>query len=295
MRLLYFILIGVITVCSCGSNLPQFDANNSYDILKDQCDLGPRYPGSEGIELCREYIIHLLEDANAVIEQQKFTVQVADKEYQGINILASFYPRMSRRILLGAHYDTRPWADKEQDKGLHDEPIIGANDAASGVAVLLEISRILSQHQPSQFGVDMVFFDLEDMGQYGNSSSWCLGSQYFAENFKGRIPEKAIVVDMIGDNDLSIEMEYSSYHNSPTLVNEIWDLARNLGYNEFKYQIGAKVYDDHFPLIQAGFDAIDIIDFDYEYWHTLADTPDKCSPNSLQIVGQTLTNLIYLK
>lgn len=288
-----FVFLLSILIISCQNSIPEFSSEESFTFLEKQCELGPRYPGSDEIELCRNYIIDELKKSGAEIQKQEFISIIKEQEYQGVNIIASFYPRMSRRILLGAHYDTRPWADKEEDTSLHNEPIIGANDAASGVAVLLEIASIISDKQPGQFGIDMVFFDLEDMGEYGNNTTWCLGSSYFAENFTGEKPEKAIVVDMIGDSDLQIEMEYFSYHNSPDLVNEVWNTAKELGFSEFKSKITNMIYDDHYPLICAGFNAIDIIDFDYPVWHTLGDTPDKCSPNSLYVVGQTLLTIIY--
>jgi len=285
-----FLMLGI---SSCAQNYPVFDENSAFIHLEKQCKLGVRYPGSDGIELCRDYIINELTKCNAEIELQNFTVTINEEEIDGVNIIASFYPQMSRRILLGAHYDTRPWADKEEDISLHNTPILGANDAASGVAVLLELAKMISAQQPQQFGIDMVFFDLEDMGSYGTNESWCLGSSYFADNFTKTKPEKAIVIDMIGDADLSINMEYFSYHNSPNLVKEVWEIADQLGYNEFKHKIVNRIYDDHYPLIAIGINAIVIIDFEYPVWHTLEDTPDKCSPHSLGIVGQTMVNLIY--
>ena len=293
-KLLLFLLISFV-LFSCAEGVPEFDSTRSFQLLEDQCKLGHRYPGSDEIQLCRDLIINELTKCGANIEQQHFTVIIGQEEIAGVNILASFYPRMSRRILLGAHYDTRPWADRDADESNHNKPIIGANDAASGVAVLLEIANILANEQPEQFGIDLVFFDLEDMGEYGKNETWCLGSSYFAENFNGDFPEKAIVVDMIGDKDLLIDMEYFSYHNSPELVNEIWDVASSLNFDEFQPKITNRIYDDHYPLIVAGFEAIDIIDFDYPYWHTLEDTPDKCSPHSLYVVGQTLLTVIYQK
>jgi len=280
---------------SCADGTLQFNSTRSFQFLVDQCQLGPRYPGSDEIQLCRDLIVNELTRNGAKIELQNFVEIVQGEEISGVNIIASFYPRMSRRILLGAHYDTRPWADKDADEKAHNTPIIGANDAASGVAVLLEIANILANRQPEQFGVDLVFFDLEDMGEYGNNDSWCLGSTYFASNFSGEFPEKAIVVDMIGDKDLQIDMEYFSYHNSPELVNEIWNVAKELNFSEFRPKITNRIYDDHYPLIVAGFEAIDIIDFDYPHWHTLQDTPDKCAPQSLYVVGQTLLTVIYRK
>ena len=282
-----------LVIISCQDTIPEFNKEEAFTFLEEQCNLGPRYPGSDEIVLCRNYIISALNQYGASVEEQYFSVIINDTEFEGVNIIAKFYPRMSRRILLGAHYDTRPWADKEEDISLHDTPIIGANDAASGVAVLLELASIISKKQPEQFGIDLVFFDLEDMGTYQKNETWCLGSEHFAKNYTGKKPEKAIIVDMIGDKDLEINMEYSSYHNSPALVNEIWETGKNLGFSEFKQRIGNRIYDDHYPLIKIGINAIDIIDFDYPYWHTLADTPDKCSSQSLYIVGQTLLKIIY--
>lgn len=293
-RLISLILVWTIFI-GCAKRVPRFDAAHAFDLLHRQCEIGARYPGSEEIEICRNLIIDELEKYDAHIEKQHFTVTLQQKEYAGVNIIASFYPRLSRRILLGAHYDTRPWADKETDPSLHNLPIIGANDAASGVAVLLELAAVLDREEPTQYGIDLVFFDLEDMGSYGENETWCLGSQYFATHYSQNLPEKAIIIDMIGDADLQIDMEQLSYQNSPVLVNEVWNIAGHLGYDQFRSRITKRIYDDHVPLIAAGFEAIDIIDFDYPHWHTLQDTPDKCSPQSLFVVGQTLLHLIYEK
>lgn len=290
--LIVYVLL-ILSLISCTKKIPEFNADNAFQLIVEQCNIGFRHPGTEEIKLVRSYIINHLQTSGARVKEQDFEVSVLEKNMDGKNIVASFYPRLSRRILLGAHYDTRPWADLEKDDSLHTEPVLGANDGASGVAVLLEIARILKQHEPTQFGVDMVFFDLEDSGIYENHDSWCLGSQYFAANFQGPFPEKAIIVDMIGDADLAINMEYFSYQNSPSLVNEVWNIAKELGFNEFHSKIGTVVIDDHLPLIRIGMNAIVIIDFDYPYWHTVQDTPDKCSPRSLYVVGQTLLHLIY--
>jgi Zn-dependent M28 family amino/carboxypeptidase len=293
MKKVLIVFIISIFLLSCQENIPEFSSQKAFRYLIEQCELGPRYPGSQGIELCREYIISKLETTGAQIEQQEFEVEIGGNKYTGKNIIAHFYPALSRRILIGAHYDTRPWADKEEDISLHEQPIIGANDAASGVAVLLSLAEVLANHPPEQFGIELVFFDMEDMGEYGNNDNWCMGSKYFVEVYKGIKPEKVIVIDMIGEADAEFPIEYYSYHNSPTLVKEIWQKADELGFEQFKHKIGAYVYDDHFPFIIAGFNAVDIIDFEYSYWHTLDDTPDKCSEESLQAVGQTLTGIIY--
>jgi len=292
---IYAILLTVVAMLTGCSATPEFRAEKAFQHLEKQCEMGPRQPNSPEIEICREYIMHILSKSQAQIQRQDFTVTVRDSLYHGSNIIGQFYPRQSRRILLAAHYDTRPWADKDPEPQNHDLPIIGANDAASGVAVLLEIAELLQQNQPKNFGVDLVFFDLEDMGDYGANQNWCLGSKFFAENLPIRVPEKAIVIDMIGDKDLAIEMEHHSYHDSPALVNEIWEIAQARSSNNFKRKLGQRIFDDHIPLLQKGIEAAVIIDFDYPYWHTLQDTPDKCSAESLQTVGEVLLDLVYQK
>jgi glutaminyl-peptide cyclotransferase len=292
MRFVLFSIIA-LTLFSCSAQTPEFNKEEAFSFLEFQCDLGPRAPGTEEIQLCRNYITAKLEEYNSIVTEQKFDVEVRDINYQGVNIIGSYNPMLSRRILLAAHYDTRLWADKDANPENHSKPIIGANDAASGVAVLLEIAAVISRQAPEQYGVDLVFFDLEDLGDYNNTDSWCKGSQFFADNFSGTKPEKAIIVDMIGDADLEITIEYQSYRNSPALVNQVWDIAKNYGFSEFKHKITAAITDDHIPLINIGINAIDIIDFDYPYWHTAEDTRDKCSPHSLYVVGQTLLELIY--
>ncbi|HHE37989.1 MAG TPA: M28 family peptidase [Candidatus Cloacimonetes bacterium] len=293
MNKIWLLLISIFLLLSCQNQVPEFDKDNAFRFLTEQCDLGFRYPGTEEIKLCRKYIISNLEPYASSITEQKLSAEIDTISYDGINIIAGFYPEMSRRILLGAHYDTREWADKDSIQENHQKHVLGANDGASGVAVLLEIARIISQNQPSQFGIDLVFFDLEDAGTYGNMDTWCVGSAYFVNNFSGQKPEKVIIIDMVGDADLNIFMEIYSYRSSPNLVKEVWSLARKLEYPEFIPKIKYMIEDDHLPFIKAGFNAIDIIDFDYPYWHTIHDTPDKCSSESLYKVGQLLLHLIY--
>ncbi len=292
----YLIMLLPVLIISCGNKkYPEFNKDESFSYLEKQCEFGTREPGSDGIKLCREYIETTLTKYNANIKEQKFETKIEGKTIYGVNIIASFNPRLSRRILLGAHYDTRPWADKDFNPEVRNKPIPGANDGASGVAVLLEIAKIISQKEPEQFGVDMVFFDLEDSGSYNDDKSWCKGSRYFAENYSGEKPEAAIIIDMIGDKDLHIPMEYFSYHNSPVLTSDIWGIAANHGFKSFQNKIGIPIYDDHYPLLEEGFNAIDIIDMDYKYWHTLQDIPKNCSSESLYEVGQTLIDYIYSK
>ncbi len=287
------IIVMLICMSGCEAEGPEFDENYAFGFIEAQCELGPRPPGSAEIELCRTLIIDELEKYGARVTTQEFVAVVDSQSYQCKNIMAKFPGHGARRLLLGAHYDTRPWADKEADISLHQTAILGANDGASGVAVLMGIARLLADNPSLNYTVEMVFFDMEDMGSYGDNDSWCLGSTYFANNYQGEFPDKVIVVDMVGDKDLAIKMEKFSYARSSTLTSLVWSIAREAGIKEFKNKIGPAIKDDHLPLIEIGMNAIDIIDFEYEHWHKLSDTPENCSAASLGAVGDVLVELIY--
>lgn len=295
MKYIFRILLLLLFFSSCSkSQIPVFDENRAYEYLKAQCAFGPRHPGSQGHKACLDYLVQ---------EMRKFADQVArqpfphrdpksGQNHRLTNVISSF-GNQGKRIMFCAHWDTRPWADYDKDSANHDKPVMGANDGASGVAVLLEIARILKENPPS-IGVDIVFFDGEDSGQYGQDGTWCKGSEYFAAN-KGfdYNPEYAILIDMIGDKDLRILIERHSERYAPNLVDRVWSKAESLGLQAFERSLGAEVVDDHLPLLRAGIPAINIIDFEYPYWHTVEDTPDKCSAESLAVSGNLLVNLIY--
>jgi len=287
------IILALFLIISCDKQkLPLFDGERAYSYLKQQCDYGPRIPGSTAHQKCKEFISNTLERLGASVTLQNFSATIRDKEYVFTNIIGSYYPEKSKRIFLGAHWDSRLWADRDQDRTLWNEPVIGANDAASGIAVLLEIAHILMDHEPN-YGVDLLFFDAEDSGEYEKNETWCLGSHYFVDNYEDLKPEYVIIVDMIGDADLNVQMEAFSYKNSPNLVKKIWDIAKKLGIKEFTTKMIQFIYDDHYPFLEAGYEAVDIIDLDYPYWHTTHDTPDKCSPQSLEKIGRILVYLLY--
>ena len=214
------------------------------------------------------------------------------KEIVLTNIIANFYPEEKERIHLCAHWDTRPWADQDPKIENQTKPILGANDGASGVAILLELAHILSQKKP-KYGVDLVFFDGEDYGKKGNLKDFCLGSSFFAKNLEGYKPKFGILLDMVGDKDLNIYKEQYSYTYAPDIVDFIWGKAKKLKLNSFQNQTRYSLWDDHMPLILAGIPTVDIIDFDYPYWHTTEDTPDKCSAQSLETVGRLLIAILY--
>jgi Zn-dependent M28 family amino/carboxypeptidase len=198
--------------------------------------------------------------------------------------------------MLCAHWDTRPFADMDRIEN-QNEPILGANDGASGVAVLLELAFYLQKNEPP-LGIDIVFFDGEDYGREGDLDSYCLGSRYFAENNPGIYPRFAVLLDMIGDAQLQIPREGYSQQFASQIVDLVWKAAKNVNAYQFLPEVRNYVFDDHVILNEAGIPAIDIIDFEYpdashRFWHTLEDTPDKCSPQSLKTVGEVLIELIY--
>ena len=293
MKIINLFFLCVLFLFGCSNTIPEFNGEKAFEYLEAQCEFGPRNPGSEGHSQCKDYFVNFLRTHGASVQTQEFSAEVRGQEYQFTNIIASYYPNRPRRIFIGAHWDTRPWADRDENTSNHETPIIGANDAASGVAVLLELATILQSHEPPVYGIDFIFFDAEDAGTYGTNKTWCLGSQYFVEQYSGKEPEYVIVIDMIGDADLNILIESFSINSSPALVKMVWDIARKNNINAFSSKMTSYIYDDHYPFLEAGYEAIDIIDMDYPYWHTIEDTPDKCSPKSLQDVGTVLIHLIY--
>jgi len=278
-----------------GEKIPRFDSQKAFGYLLEQCRIGPRFPGSQGHAKCRDYLVATLEGfADRVVTQPfPLTFGRPPKTVEAYNIIARFQPEKGERILLCAHWDTRPWADKDPNPVNRRTPILGANDGASGVAVLLEVARILHDRSPD-VGVDIVLFDGEDAGNEGNMDSWAQGAAYYARHLgRQEHPRLGVLIDMIGDADLAIYQEANSRAYARPVVDRIWAIAAELGCNAFKAAAGSSVMDDHIPLLQIGIPCIDLIDLDYPYWHTLADTPDKCSAASLDQVGRVLVHLIY--
>lgn len=279
--------------------IPQFDKSRAFDYLLAQTNFGPRYPGSVGHQKCLDFLQRELQKHADRVDLQTFTTDGYDRQVLKLtNVIASFNRNSTKRILLAAHWDTRPRADQDADPKKHKQPILGANDAASGVAVLLEIARHLKEQLPP-IGVDIVFFDGEDYGKEGDLKKYLLGSKHFAKNYQiGSQPLFGILLDMIGDKQLIIRKEPNSIKYAPDIVELVWTTAHNLGIGQFSDEIQNPVMDDHLPLNEIGIRTIDIIDFDYpdesnRYWHTTEDTPDKCSPESLEAVGKVLLHVIY--
>ncbi len=278
------------------NDLITFDQNRAFSYLEVQCSFGPRVPGSKAHIQGKDHIVNTIQSsADSVIEQSFMHSFVYTGELIKLtNIVAQFNPEMDNRIWIAAHWDSRPWADLDKDISKRNIPILGANDGASGVAVLLEIANQLKVKSP-KIGVDLIFIDGEDIGKSGELEHYFVGSRYLSRNIPTKFPKYCILIDMIGDKNLEIPIEGFSYQQAPKLVNLIWSQAEKMGFTVFKNEISSYVQDDHVILYNiGGIPSIDIIDFDYQYWHTLEDTPDKCSPESLGIIGKLLLNHIYL-
>lgn len=295
-NILYF-LIMTMFISGCDiSGIPEYDRHKAYSYLREQCEFGARVPNSEAHKQCEDYLYLKLSATTSVCRKQKFIYydQIRDDSLYLTNIIASYNPEDKHRILLCAHWDCRPWADEETDSSLHSQPVMGANDGASGVAVLLVIAEIF-KNNPPPVGVDIVFFDGEDYGQSGNPDQWLLGSKYFVKNIGGYRPYYVILVDLIGDSDLNIHKEQYSQTHASWLVSRVWKAAALENAEHFLPDIGKSIYDDHIPFLEIGIPAVDIIDIDYESWHTIHDTPDKCSPESLGEVGRVVLRMVYDK
>ena len=291
---LTFIFLG------CQSNVPRFDEDHAFSYLVAQCDFGPRNPGSDGYYACLDYLItELDQSANEIILQDfSYQEQRYNKRYNLENIIARYNPDSEFQTIISAHWDTRPWADQEDLRQDRDQPIIGANDGASGVAILLELAKIMGENPPP-IGVNLVFFDGEDLGIPGENETYCQGSRFFAKNLPIPRPDEAINLDMVGDKQLVLPIERYSLEYHPKLVRHLWDRAKDMGLDAFIGRVDYAIYDDHIPLNEiAGIPSIDLIDFKYpnsyaNFWHTLNDIPENCSEESLGQVGDLMVDYIY--
>jgi len=260
---------------------PQFEGRTAYHHVLMQTQIGPRPTGTEAGAKAGDYIIEKLRDQGWQVEVQPFTY----RGVQGRNIIGK--AGSGPVIIIGAHYDTRRRADNDSQRAKRAEPVLGANDGASGVGVLLELARSLDRNKLNN-EVWLAFFDAEDNGGL-DGWEFIAGSQYMAQNLK-TMPQAAIVVDMIGDADQQI---YKERNSSPALQDKLWAIAAKLGYEKyFIPDYKHAMIDDHTPFLQRGILASDLIDFDYPYWHTTQDTADKVAPASLERVGRVLKTFL---
>jgi Zn-dependent M28 family amino/carboxypeptidase len=277
--IVHLFLLLLLTNCSENNDL-LFDGESAYQYAKQQVEFGPRTPGSDAHQNTLDWIMSELNKNGWKTDLQ--TDQINDYQLKNIIAYRGEKDKDTPWIILAAHYDSRFFADRDPNPENQLLPVPGANDGASGVAVLLELARVLPIDLEKN--VWLVFFDAEDQGQIDNWD-WILGSRSFVDNMQGT-PDYVVLLDMIGDADLNIYFERNS---NTELQQEIWRIASELGYSEFfipeyKYSI----LDDHIPFVEKGITAIDIIDFDYPYWHTIQDSIDKVSPESLEMIGRTI-------
>ncbi len=296
---LFIVFLIFLLVASCTTTEvvpPVFNGERAFEYLEQQVSFGPRVPGSEASGLCRSYFVNFFEKNNLVIDSQKFIYPdpYSGKNVEMINIIGRINPEVDSddHILLMAHYDSRPRSDNSTDTLVRNNPIDGANDGASGAAILMELANLFKDTKPP-CGIDLVLVDGEDWGKAGDLENYLLGSREFArKGIRGKY-RFGIVIDMVGEKDQQLYREgYSEKFHKP-LNDLVWKTAAELGINTFIDSVKYNVVDDHLPLQSAGVSAIDIIDLDYPQWHTENDTPNKCSPKSLANVGRVLAKIIY--
>ncbi|MCB0278105.1 MAG: M28 family peptidase [Calditrichaeota bacterium] len=299
MRFIHFVLL-LIFIFSCSKPVPQFSQDNAFTYIEKQISFGPRNPGSQGHQACFDFLKTELEKSASVVRVQEFNWydKRFDQNYRLKNIVASFYPSKMNRVLLAAHWDTNPIAEKETDSLKRNQPILGANDGAAAVAVLLEIATVLKQNEPA-FGIDIVLFDGEDLGSKDAGDNYSIGSKEFAKVMTKYKPQFGILIDLIGGKDLLIRKEFFSNQAYPNVIRKVWDHAHDLGYeNVFMEEIGESIMDDHVPLIKIGIPIINIIDMEivnnkHRIHHTQNDVIDQIDKQSLQIIGDVLLTSIY--
>lgn len=292
--------------------VPIFDADSAYNFVARQVAFGPRVPGTVTHRKCGEYLVDKLRSYGAEV----LTQDVDLKAYNGDllkarNIIARFSPEKQERVMLCAHWDTRPWADSDPDKANHYKPLPGANDGGSGVGVLLEVARQLSMLPPT-VGVDIILFDAEDYGLHdndiekysGNRHSWALGSQYWSyfPHESGYSPRYGILLDIVGAPGSKFHQEYYSNYFAAGVVRKVWDWAHKAGNSAFFInEEGGAITDDHLYVnTTAGIPCIDIINYDPEspngfgaHHHTMKDDMDWIDAATLKAVGQTVMTVIY--
>ena len=278
------------------------DGARAYGYLKQLCAMGRRVAGSDANTKQRQLVARHFEKFGARVTEQPFTGRDPKTEARVsmVNLVGSWNPERLSRVVIGAHYDTRPFPDEDRDPAKRKDLFLGANDGASGVALLMELAQHLDT-LPTTYGVDLVLFDGEELvygtGPSGQVGEYFLGSKEFARRYATAVDARKIryryvaglVLDMIGDKDLTIDQEENSLALAPGLVREVWTVARQLHAAGFRNRVGQAVLDDHLPLNNAGIPTIDLIDFDYPYWHTSQDLPENCSAASLEQVGKVVS------
>ncbi|MCW3785042.1 M28 family peptidase [Plebeiibacterium sediminum] len=324
----YITLITLTIIFGCNSNnaktniagekvkkqkaikVPSFNADSAYQYVDAQVAFGPRVPNTEAHTKCAEYLSSKLEEFGAdVIVQEAQLIAFDNKVLNAKNIIGQYNPKIKNRVMLFAHWDSRPFADHCEDPAKRNDPILGANDGASGVGVLLEVARCL-KNDTLPIGIDIIFFDAEDYGipdhldVQWKPDTWCLGSQYWSKNphTPDYYAQYGILLDMVGAPQATFYQEQQSLQFAPRIVKKVWNTANDIGFgNYFIYDKGGAITDDHVYVNNIrGIPCIDIIQYDPStnssfgsYWHTHKDNMDVIDRNTMKAVGQTLLHVIY--
>lgn len=309
----------LICLCSCGNKSnsqsndtisvaqptsPIFCEDSAYAYVATQCSFGPRTMNSKAHEQCAQWLVNKFEQFGANVSVQEAESHLYDGTPITMkNIIAVFNDSCEGRIQISSHWDSRPWADNDDNQSYHNTPIDGANDGASGVGVLLEIARQIQLKNP-EIGVELICWDAEDSGDHGseNENSWCLGSQYWATNHSvnGFRYLFGILLDMVGGKDSYFRKEQISMYYAPGVVDNVWSTAQKLGYGKyFLNENGNPITDDHIQVNKSGIPCIDIIGSNHDgssfpdTWHTMNDNIQNIDKNVLNAVGQTLMEIIW--
>ncbi len=320
MRFFYYLLLFMVAV-GCGNSQkssrevaatkpapvgPAFNADSAYAFCQRQCDFGPRTMNSDAHEKCGAWMVKKFEEFGMTVTEQRASLKGFDgTALLSNNIIASYHPEREDRIMICAHWDSRPWADNDPDERNHDKPVLAANDGASGVAVMLELARLVGQTDSLRMGVDFICFDAEDWGQEGDGDSWALGAQYWAAHlhhpdYKARY---GILLDMVGGQGARFYQEGFSMLYAPQVVDAVWQAAEVVGYGSFfPRQSGGSITDDHGPVNEVA--QIPCIDIIPHYpnceessfgptWHTVKDDMQHIDAATLRAVGQTLVQVLF--
>ncbi len=286
-----------LLISSAAAEAPPFDGELAMDHLRTQVRFGPRVPGTEAHAKTLAWMTGLLETLAPRVVERRFRAhcELNGESVEGVNLIASFGIDKKERIFIGAHWDSRAYADLDPDESKRNEPVPGANDGASGVGVLLALADLLAKNPPT-VGVDLLFFDVEDQGIPRDSAGYCIGSRQIAasSSLTGFNPRYGIVIDMVGDEDLLFYREKKSVRQAPALVEKVLRIGERLAPERFADDGMISLYDDHAPFLQAGIPAIVLAGYGYPEWHTTADLPGICSARALGDVGKVLAELIWV-
>ncbi|MBN2169995.1 MAG: M28 family peptidase [Candidatus Krumholzibacteriota bacterium] len=288
-------LLVLVLPAAAAAGPPVFPADEAWSHLEAQVAMGPRHPGADGHARCAAWLATRLGEWGYALEEHRFRVADPHAPSDTLRLVnfRAWLPGSEGPILaLAAHWDTQPWAQRDPDPGRRAEPILGANDGASGVAVLLTVARLCAESPPPR-RVEFLFFDGEDYGRAGRREGYLLGSRRFVGDHPGYRPELLILLDLVGGRDLRLPMELNSQRAARPQLEALYALAAELGLTAFEARPGREVYDDHVPFLAAGIPAVDLVDLDYPEWDTTADLPAACSPASLAQVGTLLLHYLY--